>query len=109
MTTLLAKLHVDAEGRVTGQVPRTVPPGDYVAPLTIAEGAGKGIVKTADPPSIGRCTTVARGQPACRCDEKISTVTMDAERLVLLEDGPRRHAVARRSLPSRSARWPADA
>ncbi len=49
MATLLAKLHVDAEGRVTGQVPRTVPPGDYVAPLTIDEGAGKGIVRTADP------------------------------------------------------------
>lgn len=35
MATLLATLHVDAEGRVTGQVPRTVPPGDYVAPLEV--------------------------------------------------------------------------
>jgi hypothetical protein len=33
MSTVLARLHVDEQGRVTGQVPPSVPPGDYTASL----------------------------------------------------------------------------
>ena len=33
MATVIAHLRVDTEGRVSGQVPTTVPPGDYTAPL----------------------------------------------------------------------------
>jgi hypothetical protein len=39
MATVLARLHVDEEGRVTGRVPRSVPPGDYTAPLELPAGA----------------------------------------------------------------------
>jgi hypothetical protein len=35
MATVLARLHVDAEGRVTGRVPPSVPPGDYTAPIEV--------------------------------------------------------------------------
>jgi hypothetical protein len=39
MATVLVPLHVDDEGRVTGQAPATVPPGDYTAPLEVPGGA----------------------------------------------------------------------
>jgi hypothetical protein len=35
MATVLARLHVDEQGRVTGQVPPSVPPGDYTASLML--------------------------------------------------------------------------
>jgi hypothetical protein len=38
MATVLARLHVDDQGRVTGQVPPGVPPGDYTAPLELPAG-----------------------------------------------------------------------
>jgi hypothetical protein len=37
MTTVIAHLHVDAAGRVTGQVASAVPPGDYTTRLEIAQ------------------------------------------------------------------------
>lgn len=35
MPKVLASLHVDRDGRVTGRVPSSVPPGDYTAPLEV--------------------------------------------------------------------------
>jgi hypothetical protein len=35
MATVLARLHVDDQGRVTGQAPPGVPPGDYTASLEL--------------------------------------------------------------------------
>lgn len=43
MTIVIAHLHVDAAGRVTGQVASTVPPGDYTTRLEVAQDtAGPG-------------------------------------------------------------------
>lgn len=43
MTAVIAHLHVDAAGRVTGQVTSTVPPGDYTTRLEVAQDtAGSG-------------------------------------------------------------------
>jgi hypothetical protein len=38
MATVLVPLHVDNEGRITGQAPAVVPPGDYTAPLEVLSG-----------------------------------------------------------------------
>jgi hypothetical protein len=35
MVMVLVPLHVDDEGRVTGRVPASVPPGDYTAPIEV--------------------------------------------------------------------------
>jgi hypothetical protein len=35
MATVLARLHIDEQGRVTSQVPPSVPPGDYTASLVL--------------------------------------------------------------------------
>ena len=35
MTIVLVPLYLDSKGRVTGQAPATVPPGDYTAPLEV--------------------------------------------------------------------------
>lgn len=43
MTAVIAHVHVDAAGRITGQVASTVPPGDYTTRLEVAQdtaGAG---------------------------------------------------------------------
>jgi hypothetical protein len=40
MATVLARLHVDEQGRVTGQAPPSVPPGDYTAALDVPAAAG---------------------------------------------------------------------
>jgi hypothetical protein len=43
MRTVLARLHVDPDGRITGRVPPDVPAGDYTAPLSVpAQGKRKG-------------------------------------------------------------------
>lgn len=43
MSNVIAHLHVDAAGRVTGQVAATVPPGDYTTRLEVAQDtAGSG-------------------------------------------------------------------
>ena len=46
MATVIAHLRVDLDGRVSGRVPTSVPPGDYTAPLeavrlTSVEGSAR--------------------------------------------------------------------
>jgi hypothetical protein len=36
MLTVLASLHVDSDGRITGRAPPDVPPGNYTAPLQVS-------------------------------------------------------------------------
>ena len=37
MATVMVRIHVDAQGQISGRAPATVPPGDYAAPVPVPQ------------------------------------------------------------------------